>query len=57
MRDIYKPHPQDAGKTISTLEAIITVKGGILSGHPEVLMASSDLQMLMGAGEQWLGHT
>lgn len=57
MRDIYKPHPQDAGKTISTLEAIITVKGGILSGHLEVLMASSDLQMLMGAGEQWLGHT
>uniref|UniRef100_A0A673V9R0 PRELI/MSF1 domain-containing protein n=1 Tax=Suricata suricatta TaxID=37032 RepID=A0A673V9R0_SURSU len=40
-RLIYKPHPQDPGKTILTQEAIITVKGVSLSSYLEGLMAST----------------
>uniref|UniRef100_A0ABI7WEG1 PRELI/MSF1 domain-containing protein n=4 Tax=Felidae TaxID=9681 RepID=A0ABI7WEG1_FELCA len=40
-RLIYKPHPQDPGKTVLTQEAIITVKGVSLSSYLEGLMAST----------------
>ncbi|KAM6164462.1 PRELI domain containing protein 3B isoform 2-T2 [Rhynchocyon petersi] len=40
-RLIYKPHPQDPGKTVLTQEAIITVKGISLSSYLESLMAST----------------
>ncbi|XP_029781869.1 PRELI domain containing protein 3B-like isoform X2 [Suricata suricatta] len=39
-RLIYKPHPQEPGKTILTQEAIITVKGVSLSSYLKGLMAS-----------------
>ncbi|XP_006898676.1 PREDICTED: protein slowmo homolog 2-like [Elephantulus edwardii] len=40
-RLIYKPHPQHAGKTILTQEAIITVKGVSLSSYLESLTAGT----------------
>ncbi|XP_006837766.1 PREDICTED: protein slowmo homolog 2 isoform X2 [Chrysochloris asiatica] len=40
-RLIYKPHPQDPGKTVLTQEAIITVKGVSLSSYLEGMMAST----------------
>uniref|UniRef100_A0A5F8G4D9 PRELI domain containing 3B n=1 Tax=Monodelphis domestica TaxID=13616 RepID=A0A5F8G4D9_MONDO len=40
-RLIYKPHPQEPGKTILTQEAIITVKGVSLSSYLEGLMEST----------------
>uniref|UniRef100_A0A4X2LQ70 PRELI domain containing 3B n=1 Tax=Vombatus ursinus TaxID=29139 RepID=A0A4X2LQ70_VOMUR len=40
-RLIYKPHPQQPGKTILTQEAIITVKGVSLSSYLEGLMEST----------------
>ncbi|XP_074082359.1 PRELI domain containing protein 3B-like [Macrotis lagotis] len=40
-RRIYKPHPQEPGKTILTQEAIITVKGMSLSSYLEGLMEST----------------
>lgn len=40
-RLIYKPHPQDPGKTVLTQEAIISVKGISLSSYLEGLMANT----------------
>uniref|UniRef100_G3WI68 PRELI domain containing 3B n=1 Tax=Sarcophilus harrisii TaxID=9305 RepID=G3WI68_SARHA len=40
-RLVYKPHPQEPGKTILTQEAIITVKGVSLSSYLEGLMEST----------------
>ncbi|XP_063815450.1 PRELI domain containing protein 3B [Pseudophryne corroboree] len=40
-RLVYKPHPQDANKTILTQEAIITVKGVSLSSYLEGMMANT----------------
>ncbi|KAL1766021.1 PRELI domain containing protein 3B, partial [Sigmodon hispidus] len=37
----YRPHTQDPEKTVLTQEAIITVKGIILSSYLEGLMAST----------------
>ncbi|GCC35314.1 hypothetical protein chiPu_0013797 [Chiloscyllium punctatum] len=40
-RLIYRPHPENPEKTILTQEAIITVKGVILSSYLEGLMANT----------------
>ncbi|XP_058517236.1 PRELI domain containing protein 3B-like [Ochotona princeps] len=40
-RLLYKPHPQDPGRTVLTQEAIITVKGVSLSSYLEGLMATT----------------
>ncbi|XP_067886893.1 PRELI domain containing protein 3B isoform X7 [Heterodontus francisci] len=40
-RLIYRPHPENPEKTILTQEAIITVKGVILSNYLEGLMANT----------------
>uniref|UniRef100_A0A803J8C6 PRELI domain containing 3B n=1 Tax=Xenopus tropicalis TaxID=8364 RepID=A0A803J8C6_XENTR len=40
-RLLYKPHPQDPGKTVLTQEAIITVKGVSLSSYLEGMMANT----------------
>ncbi|NP_001079544.1 PRELI domain containing 3B L homeolog [Xenopus laevis] len=40
-RLVYKPHPQDSGKTVLTQEAIITVKGVSLSSYLEGIMANT----------------
>ncbi|XP_069807610.1 PRELI domain containing protein 3B [Dendropsophus ebraccatus] len=40
-RLVYKPHPQDAKKTVLTQEAIITVKGVSLSSYLEGMMANT----------------
>uniref|UniRef100_A0A6I8P5P3 PRELI domain containing 3B n=1 Tax=Ornithorhynchus anatinus TaxID=9258 RepID=A0A6I8P5P3_ORNAN len=40
-RLVYKPHPQEPGKTVLTQEAIITVKGVSLSSYLEGLMEST----------------
>ncbi|KAM4691672.1 PRELI domain containing protein 3B [Rhinophrynus dorsalis] len=40
-RLVYKPHPQDSGKTILTQEAIISVKGVSLSSYLEGMMANT----------------
>ncbi|XP_049608915.1 PRELI domain containing protein 3B [Syngnathus scovelli] len=44
----YKPHPQDADKTVLTQEALISVKGVSLSSYLEGLMANS---MSVNAGK------
>ncbi|XP_048451443.1 PRELI domain containing protein 3B-like isoform X2 [Rhincodon typus] len=40
-RLMYRPHPENPEKTILTQEAIITVKGVILSSYLEGLMANT----------------
>ncbi|KAG8566913.1 hypothetical protein GDO81_013417 [Engystomops pustulosus] len=40
-RLVYKPHPQDANKTVLTQEAIISVKGVSLSSYLEGMMANT----------------
>ncbi|KAG8447169.1 hypothetical protein GDO86_014581 [Hymenochirus boettgeri] len=40
-RLVYKPHPQDSGKTVLTQEAVITVKGVSLSSYLEGMMANT----------------
>ncbi|XP_069778540.1 PRELI domain containing protein 3A isoform X2 [Narcine bancroftii] len=49
-RLIYRPHPENPEKTILTQEAIITVKGVILSSYLEGLMANT---ISANAGKGW----
>ncbi|XP_020371786.2 PRELI domain containing protein 3A-like isoform X3 [Rhincodon typus] len=49
-RLMYRPHPENPEKTILTQEAIITVKGVILSSYLEGLMANT---ISANAGKGW----